>query len=89
MCVKNVCAGFTVRGAFYGTEIKMQTEVKRKTLLCPGCGERLLRVTECIDLTVECFRCGASVSATVLKNGGMAIDFKPSVDGAFYITAKK
>lgn len=64
----------------------MQTEAKRKTLLCPGCGAKILKVTECADLTVECFSCGAAVSATISKNGEMAIDYKPSADSSFFVS---
>ncbi len=63
----------------------MQTEAKRKTLICPGCGAKLLKVTECFDLTVECFSCGSSVSATVLRDGGMAIDYKPCSRESFFV----
>jgi len=64
----------------------MQSDTKRKTLLCPGCGARILKVTECVDLTVECFSCGAAVSATVSRDGEMAIDYKPSSREAFFVT---
>jgi len=66
----------------------MQDEAKRKTLICPGCGARILRVTECVDLSVECFNCGASVLATVMKSGNMAIDFKPGAEAAVYVKSR-
>ncbi len=66
----------------------MQAESKRKTLICPGCGTKLLKVVECTDLMIECFYCGALILATILSDGGMSIDYKPCSESALCITEK-